>query len=86
MPLLPQETAFGCSATANPPGATQRHRPERTLSETAFQRFLFASAFFASSLTTERFMLTGTTRYAPSSTAFWMISSILSPFGSPWNR
>ena len=28
MPLLPQKTAFGSSATANPPGTTQRHRPE----------------------------------------------------------
>ena len=26
------------NATANPPGATQRHRPERTLSETAFRQ------------------------------------------------
>ena len=48
-----------------------------------FQRSTLALAFFASSFTTLLFIATGTTLYAPSSTAFCIISSILSALGSP---
>ena len=56
------------------------------LSEIPYQRFLFASSFFASSFTTARSVSTGTIFVTPSSTHFWMINSILSAFGSPWYR
>ena len=35
---------------------------------------------------TQRFIVTGTTSVTPSSTVFWIINSILSFFGIPWNK
>ena len=52
-------------------------------SEMACQRVCLASPFFLSSFTTDLDISTGMTSEAPSSTAFWMISSILSALGSP---
>ena len=48
-----------------------------------FHLLTFWAAFFSSSFTTAFLVATGTIRYAPSSTAFWMMSSILSLFGRP---
>ena len=46
----------------------------------------FFSARFSSSFTTDLAVWTGMIRQAPSSTAFWTMSSILSDLGSPWKR
>ena len=51
-------------------------------SDIAFHLATFFSAFVSSSLTTARLVATGTILAAPSSTAFVMMSSILSALGS----
>ena len=50
-------------------------------SEICCHRASLFFSFFASSFTTQRFAATGITAYAPSSTAFWITSSILSALG-----
>ena len=65
-----------------------RHRPDCLQASRAIfcQRSCFFAPSLAFSCTTQRLMATGTIRSAPSSTAFWMISSILSALGRPWYR
>ena len=53
------------------------------LSDIEFHLAIFVLAFLSSSFTTLLFIATGNISYTPSSTIFWIISSILSDFGSP---
>ena len=65
-------------------GITPRPLCLAAASAIAFQRAIFLSSRFSSPIfATDRMQATGTTSQAPSSTAFSMISSILSFLGSP---